>query len=122
MEGGGLLFFFFFFLYMKFSQLPLNIYFINFVHLLNPDRHHHQEMYTPDTNEAEDEYAGLMTKKEKDWIIKIQLFQLQTDNPYLDDYYFTVCEGGMTHLMLAIFINLVCSFQSAETVLRIKCI
>ncbi|GFR63363.1 protein PAT1 homolog 1-like [Elysia marginata] len=52
-------------------------------------RHHHQDMYTTDNNEAEDEYAGLMTKKEKDWIIKIQLFQLQTDNPYLDDYYFT---------------------------------
>ncbi|XP_059140141.1 protein PAT1 homolog 1-like isoform X2 [Physella acuta] len=39
--------------------------------------------------EVEDEYAGLMTKKEKDWIIKIQLIQLQTDNPYLDDYYYT---------------------------------
>ncbi|KAH9525030.1 hypothetical protein Btru_000143 [Bulinus truncatus] len=39
--------------------------------------------------DAEDEYAGLMTKKEKDWIIKIQLIQLQTDNPYLDDYYYT---------------------------------
>lgn len=38
----------------------------------------------------EDEYAGLMTKREKDWIIKIQLLQLNTDNPYLDDYYFTV--------------------------------
>lgn len=30
-----------------------------------------------------------MTRKEKDWIIKIQLIQLQTDNPYLDDYYYT---------------------------------
>lgn len=38
----------------------------------------------------EDEYAGLMTQKEKDWIIKIQLLQLNTDNPYLDDYYYTV--------------------------------
>ncbi|KAL8564030.1 hypothetical protein ACOMHN_016319 [Nucella lapillus] len=37
----------------------------------------------------EDEYAELMTKKEKDWIIKIQLLQLNTDNPYLDDYYYT---------------------------------
>lgn len=37
-----------------------------------------------------DEYAGLMTQREKDWIIKIQLLQLQTDNPYLDDYYYTV--------------------------------
>ncbi|KAL4233028.1 deadenylation-dependent decapping of nuclear-transcribed mRNA [Mactra antiquata] len=37
----------------------------------------------------EDIYDGLMTQKEKDWIIKIQLLQLQTDNPYLDDYYYT---------------------------------
>lgn len=37
-----------------------------------------------------DDYAGLMTQKEKDWIIKIQLLQLQTDNPYIDDYYYTV--------------------------------
>ena len=40
--------------------------------------------------EAGDPYSGLMTQKEKDWIIKIQLIQLQTDNPYLDDYYYTV--------------------------------
>lgn len=38
----------------------------------------------------QDEYAGLMSKREKDWIVKIQLMQLQTDNPYLDDYYYTV--------------------------------
>lgn len=30
-----------------------------------------------------------MTQKEKDWIVKIQLLQLQTDNPYLHDYYYT---------------------------------
>ncbi|XP_060607298.1 protein PAT1 homolog 1-like isoform X3 [Ruditapes philippinarum] len=36
----------------------------------------------------EDNYAGLMTQKEKEWIIKIQLLQLQTDNPYEDDYYY----------------------------------
>ena len=38
----------------------------------------------------EDEYDGLMTQREKDWVIKIQLLQLHTDNPYVDDYYFTV--------------------------------
>lgn len=38
----------------------------------------------------QDAYDGLMTQKEKDWIIKIQMLQLQTDNPYLDDYYYTV--------------------------------
>lgn len=35
-----------------------------------------------------------MTKKEKDWIIKIQLLQLQTENPYLDDFYYTVSTGN----------------------------
>ena len=37
-----------------------------------------------------DEYAGLMTQREKDWVTKIQLLQLQTENPYVDDYYYTV--------------------------------
>jgi len=30
-----------------------------------------------------------MTQREKDWVIKIQLLQLHTDNPYVDDYYYT---------------------------------
>ena len=46
--------------------------------------------YDDDDDATRDPYAGLMTKKEQDWIIKIQLMQLQTDNPYLDDYYYTV--------------------------------
>jgi len=37
-----------------------------------------------------DEYSGLMTQREKDWVVKIQLLQLHTDNPYVDDYYYTV--------------------------------
>ena len=37
-----------------------------------------------------DPYANLMSQREKEWIIKIQLMQLHTDNPYVDDYYFTV--------------------------------
>ena len=49
--------------------------------------------------EAEDPYAGLMTRKEKDWIIKIQLIQLQTDNPYLDDYYYTVSRNEIETLV-----------------------
>ncbi|KAL3882475.1 hypothetical protein ACJMK2_028812 [Sinanodonta woodiana] len=42
-----------------------------------------------DAGKELDEYAGIMTQKEREWIIKIQLLQLQTDNPYLDDYYYT---------------------------------
>lgn len=53
-----------------------------------PQRRQHQ--HPRQGEEVEDEYAGLMTQKEKDWIIKIQLLQLNTDNPYLDDYYYTV--------------------------------
>ena len=37
-----------------------------------------------------DPYAGLMTSKEKSWLISIQLNQLHTDNPHVDDYYYMV--------------------------------
>ena len=46
--------------------------------------------YDDDDDATRDPYAGLMTKKEQDWIIKIQLMQLQSENPFLDDYYYTV--------------------------------
>ncbi|CAH6787980.1 Patl2 [Phodopus roborovskii] len=35
-----------------------------------------------------DTYANLMTQKEKDWVIKVQMAQLQSENPHLDDYYY----------------------------------
>ncbi|XP_049987441.1 protein PAT1 homolog 2 isoform X2 [Alexandromys fortis] len=35
-----------------------------------------------------DTYANLMTRKEKDWVIKVQMVQLQSENPRLDDYYY----------------------------------
>ncbi|EMP38914.1 Protein PAT1 like protein 2 [Chelonia mydas] len=35
-----------------------------------------------------DPYSGLMTRKEKDWVIKVQMMQLQSENPHLDDYYY----------------------------------
>lgn len=38
----------------------------------------------------EDEYCGLMTPREKAWLKNIQAMQLQTDNPYQDDYYFVM--------------------------------
>lgn len=37
-----------------------------------------------------DPYANLMTRKEKDWVIKVQMVQLQSINPRLDDYYYQV--------------------------------
>ncbi|XP_054306920.1 protein PAT1 homolog 2 isoform X5 [Pongo pygmaeus] len=35
-----------------------------------------------------DPYANLMTRKEKDWVIKVQMVQLQSAKPRLDDYYY----------------------------------
>ena len=31
-----------------------------------------------------------MTQKEKDWVIKVQLLQLQSQDPSTDDYYYQV--------------------------------
>ncbi|XP_035997670.1 protein PAT1 homolog 2 isoform X2 [Fundulus heteroclitus] len=35
-----------------------------------------------------DPYCNLMTAKEKEWIIRLQMIQLQSENPYLEDYYY----------------------------------
>ncbi|XP_078512082.1 protein PAT1 homolog 2 isoform X2 [Lissotriton helveticus] len=35
-----------------------------------------------------DPYASLMSAKEKEWVIKLQMIQLQSENPHLDDYYY----------------------------------
>uniref|UniRef100_F1N6C5 PAT1 homolog 2 n=1 Tax=Bos taurus TaxID=9913 RepID=F1N6C5_BOVIN len=35
-----------------------------------------------------DSYANLMTQKEKDWVVRVQMVQLQSENPRLDDYYY----------------------------------
>ncbi|KAM9644880.1 protein PAT1 homolog 2 isoform 2-T2 [Trichechus inunguis] len=35
-----------------------------------------------------DPYANLMTRKEKEWVIKVQMVQLQSEIPHLDDYYY----------------------------------
>jgi hypothetical protein len=41
-------------------------------------------------DETEDEYAGLMSQRDKQFIINIQLSQLKCDNPFIDDYYYTM--------------------------------
>ncbi|XP_007455739.1 PREDICTED: protein PAT1 homolog 1 isoform X2 [Lipotes vexillifer] len=35
-----------------------------------------------------DPYANLMLQREKDWVSKIQMVQLQSTDPYLDDFYY----------------------------------
>jgi len=43
-------------------------------------------------------YNNLMTAADKQWLIKIQLKQLQTENPYLDDFYYHV--SNLVHLSI----------------------
>uniref|UniRef100_A0A674EBP0 Protein PAT1 homolog 1 n=1 Tax=Salmo trutta TaxID=8032 RepID=A0A674EBP0_SALTR len=37
---------------------------------------------------SRDPYSNLMTQREKEWVAKIQMMQLQSTDPYLDDYYY----------------------------------
>lgn len=37
-----------------------------------------------------DPYSNLMTQREKEWVARIQMMQLQSTDPYLDDYYYQV--------------------------------
>jgi DNA topoisomerase 2-associated protein PAT1 len=45
-----------------------------------------------------DEYANMMTNREKQWLIGIQLQQLNSDTPYLDDFYYTAWKERMAEL------------------------
>ncbi|XP_038219863.1 uncharacterized protein LOC119838114 [Zerene cesonia] len=42
------------------------------------------------TASESDDYAGLMTQREKQWLINIQMLQLNTGTPYIHDFYYTV--------------------------------
>lgn len=54
------------------------------------DKQYDSENYRNDTQNVEDEYAGLMTQRERDWLIRIQQLLLKSENPYVEDYYYTV--------------------------------
>ncbi|XP_066577834.1 protein PAT1 homolog 2 isoform X5 [Amia ocellicauda] len=40
------------------------------------------------TDSRWDPYSHIMTLKEKEWVIRLQMIQLQSENPHLDDYYY----------------------------------
>lgn len=48
----------------------------------------HNRLYNGEGSPV-DEYAGLMTQQEKEWLIKIQMLLLKSENPYVEDYYYT---------------------------------
>ncbi|CAD1479095.1 unnamed protein product, partial [Heterotrigona itama] len=65
-------------------------------HDRNNQRHYHYNHHCQGINgvigsgEPYDDYAGLMSSREKQWLINIQLLQLNTNEPYVDDYYYIV--------------------------------
>lgn len=54
---------------------------------IHSPEYHRQQTHPQSTH---DDYAGLMSTKEKQWLMSIQINQLISDNPYVEDYYFTV--------------------------------
>lgn len=52
-----------------------------------------------------DPYSNLMTQREKEWVARIQMMQLQSTDPYLDDYYYQVI------ILLPVCTNTDMSFQ-----------
>jgi DNA topoisomerase 2-associated protein PAT1 len=51
---------------------------------------HHQRFNYNGKPEEYDEYANLMSNRDKQFLITIQLMQLNTETPYFDDYYYTM--------------------------------
>lgn len=41
-----------------------------------------------------DSFSAVMTPIEKDWVIKVQMLQLQSEKPQRDDYYYQVSAGN----------------------------
>lgn len=63
----------------------------NFVHPNQQQQLYHQlQQHLHQRVENQDEYAGLMSTREKQWLLNIQLLQLNTGTPYFDDFYYTV--------------------------------
>jgi len=48
-----------------------------------------QQLRNNNNNINPDKLAGMMTDKEKNWVVNVQMLQLQIDDPYRYDYYYT---------------------------------
>ena len=74
--------------------------------------HHHQQHHRVNGAGDYDEYAGLMTPWQKQWLLNIQTLQLNVGVPYVVDYYYTV--SSLTILgsnIVLIFILLLTIFK-----------
>jgi DNA topoisomerase 2-associated protein PAT1 len=62
---------------------------MNIMNNMNNNNNHHQRFNNGKIEEY-DEYANLMSNRDKQFLITIQLMQLNTETPYFDDYYYTM--------------------------------
>ncbi|KAL5475559.1 hypothetical protein EMCRGX_G025389 [Ephydatia muelleri] len=53
-----------------------------------PPSEHRSSRYSELLCDLKPDWSGFMTTKEKDWVLKIQLIQLQSPDPSNDDYYY----------------------------------
>lgn len=78
--------------------MPAHVQNVHPMHQYQQQQQHNQQQYhyqqrqegSRDKNVVRDEYEGLMTPREKQWLLNIQMLQLNTGTPYFDDYYYTV--------------------------------
>jgi len=57
----------------------------------NRNQHYYQQQqHINKSIKNGDVLAGMMTDKEKNWVINVQMLQLQNDDPYSYDFYYTV--------------------------------
>ncbi|XP_054858799.1 protein PAT1 homolog 2 [Eublepharis macularius] len=76
-----------------------------------------------------DPYEALMTSLEKDWVIKVQMMQLQSENPQRDDYYYQeyyrklerkqAQKGGRKHEVPKLITPYIQKVETYESVVRI---
>lgn len=62
----------------------------------SPSSSFNSQNKTPGRDGRMDKLSGMMTDKEKNWVVSVQMLQLQNDDPYSYDFYYTVgCWNGI---------------------------
>lgn len=61
-----------------------------------------------------------MSKKEKEWVVKVQLLQLQSSNPEVDDYYYQV-SWRIHRPVLTVSTDLCTGTYNAHTSISLQC-
>ncbi|XP_062551128.1 protein PAT1 homolog 1-like [Armigeres subalbatus] len=72
------------------QEIQQNHPMLSFYRQQSCNKHRQRNISTISRNTGFDEYDNMMSNREKQWLIGIQLTQLNVDTPYINDYYFTI--------------------------------